>query len=89
MDLFCSGNTRKSRLRRQSAFFSYSLGNRSERSSASVSADIHEENDAHSEADFAIKFQIALKECGETEYRLALFVIVISEISEWMERETD
>ena len=37
-------------------------------------ANIHEANYAHSKADFIAKFQIALKECYETEYWLELFV---------------
>ena len=45
-----------------------------ERSSTSIGANIHEANYAHSKADFVAKFQIALKECYETEYWLELFV---------------
>ena len=41
-----------------------------------------EANYAHSKADFVSKFQIALKECYETEYWLELFVK-----SELVERE--
>ena len=52
----------------------YSLVNQLERSSTSIGANIHEGNYAHSKADFVAKFQIALKECYETEYRLELFV---------------
>ena len=50
----------------------YSLVNQLERSS--IGANIHEANYAHSKADFIVKFQIALKECYETEYWLELFV---------------
>ena len=53
----------------------YSLVNQLERSSTSIGANIHEANYAHSKADFVAKFQIALKECYETEYWLELFVI--------------
>ncbi|MBQ8552171.1 MAG: four helix bundle protein [Clostridia bacterium] len=52
----------------------YSLVNQLERSSTSIGANIHEANYAHSKADFVAKFQIALKECYETEYWLELFV---------------
>ena len=52
----------------------YSLVNQLERSSTSIGANIHEANYAHSKADFIAKFQIALKECYETEYWLELFV---------------
>ena len=51
-----------------------SLVNQLERSSTSIGANIHEANYAHSKADFVAKFQIALKECYETEYWLELFV---------------
>ena len=51
----------------------YSLVNQLERSSTSIGANIHEANYAHSKADFVAKFQIALKECYETEYWLELF----------------
>ena len=44
------------------------------RSGTSVGANIHEANYASSKADFINKFQIALKECYETEYWLGLFV---------------
>ena len=44
------------------------------RSSTSIGANIHEANYASSKADFINKFQIALKECYETEYWLELFV---------------
>ena len=59
----------------------YSLVNQLERSSTSIGANIHEANYAHSKADFVAKFQIALKECYETEYWLELFVktAIISE----------
>lgn len=52
----------------------YSLANQLERSSTAIGANIHETNYAHSKADFVAKFQIALKECYETEYWLELFV---------------
>ena len=52
----------------------YSLINQLERSSTSIGANIHEANYAHGKADFVDKFQIALKECYETEYWLELFV---------------
>ena len=52
----------------------YSLVNQLERSSTSIGANIHEANYAHSKADFISKFQIALKECYETEYWIELFV---------------
>ena len=43
------------------------------RSGTSVGANIHEANYASSKADFVNKFQIALKECYETDYWLGLF----------------
>lgn len=43
------------------------------RSGTSIGANIHEANYAASKADFINKFQIALKECYETEYWLDLF----------------
>ena len=43
------------------------------RSGTSVGANIHEANYASSKADFINKFQIALKECYETEYWLEIF----------------
>lgn len=52
----------------------YSLVNQLERSSTSIGANIYEANYAHGKADFTAKLQIALKECYETEYWLALFV---------------
>ena len=52
-----------------------SLINQLERSATSIGANIHEANYAHGKADFIAKLQIALKECYETEYWLALFVI--------------
>lgn len=61
----------------------YSLVNQLERSSTSIGANIHEANYAHGKADFVAKFQIALKECYETEYWLELFVK-----SDLIERET-
>lgn len=61
----------------------YSLINQLERSATSIGANIHEANYAHSKADFIAKFQIALKECYETEYWLEL--IAKAELSD---RET-
>lgn len=43
------------------------------RSGTSIGANIHEANYAASRADFINKFQIALKECYESEYWLDLF----------------
>ena len=43
------------------------------RSGTSIGANIHEGNYASSRADFISKFQIALKECYETEYWLEVF----------------
>ncbi len=43
------------------------------RSGTSIGANIHEANYAASRADFSNKFQIALKECYETDYWLGLF----------------
>ena len=42
------------------------------RSGTSIGANIHEANYASSKADFINKFQIALKECSETEYWLEI-----------------
>ena len=42
-------------------------------SGTSIGANIHEANYAASKADFINKFQIALKECYETDYWLGLF----------------
>ncbi len=42
------------------------------RSATSIGANIREANYAHSRPDFIAKFQIALKECYETEYWLEL-----------------
>ena len=50
----------------------YSLVNQLERSATSIGANIREANYAHSRPDFIAKFQIALKECYETEYWLEL-----------------
>ena len=50
------------------------LTNQLLRSGTSIGANIHEGNYASSKADFIAKFQIALKECHETEYWLKLFV---------------
>ena len=44
------------------------------RSGTSIGANIREAFYAHSKADFIAKFQIALKECYETEYWIELFV---------------
>jgi len=52
----------------------YSLVNQLERAASSIGANIHEANYAHGKPDFIAKLQIALKECYETEYWLALFV---------------
>ena len=43
------------------------------RSGTSIGANIYEGNYASSKADFINKFQIALKECYETDYWLTLF----------------
>ena len=43
------------------------------RSGTSIGANIHEANYASSKSDFINKFQIALKECYESEYWLELF----------------
>lgn len=43
------------------------------RSGTSIGANIHEGNYASSRADFVNKFQIALKECYETDYWLEIF----------------
>lgn len=43
------------------------------RSGTSIGANIHEANYAVSKADFINKFQIALKECYESDYWLELF----------------
>ena len=43
------------------------------RSGTSIGANIHEANYASSKADFINKFQIALKECYETDYWLGVF----------------
>ena len=43
------------------------------RSGTSIGANIHEGNYASSKADFINKFQIALKECYETDYWLGIF----------------
>ena len=49
------------------------LVNQIVRSATSIGANIHEANYAASKADFINKFQIALKECYETDYWLGLF----------------
>ena len=43
------------------------------RSATAIGANVHEGNYAASKADFVNKFQIALKECYETEYWLDIF----------------
>ncbi len=43
------------------------------RSGTSIGANIHEANYASSKADFINKFQIALKECYESDYWLDIF----------------
>ncbi len=43
------------------------------RSGTGIGANIHEGNYASSKSDFINKFQIALKECYETEYWLDIF----------------
>ena len=45
------------------------------RCGTSVGANIHEGNYASSKADFVNKFQIALKECYETDYWLSVFEV--------------
>ena len=50
------------------------LVNQIVRSATSIGANIHEANYAHSKADFVAKFQIALKECYETEYWIEMLV---------------
>ena len=49
------------------------LTNQLIRSGTSIGANIHEANYASSKADFINKFQIALKECYESDYWLGLF----------------
>ena len=49
------------------------LVNQIVRSATSIGANIYEANYAASKADFINKFQIALKECYETDYWLGLF----------------
>ena len=44
------------------------------KSGTSIGANIHEGNYASSRADFINKFQIALKECYETDYWLEIFM---------------
>ena len=50
------------------------LTNQLLRSGTSIGANVHEGQYASSKSDFIAKFQIALKECHETEYWLKLFV---------------
>ena len=59
----------------------YSLVNRLEHSSNSIGANIHEANYAQSKSDMLSKFEIALKECSETEgwLRLLFNTTVINE----------
>ena len=56
------------------------------RSGTSIGANIHEANYASSKADFINKFQIAPKECYETDYWLGLFkdtnMITVTEYNE-------
>ncbi len=49
------------------------LTNQLLRCGTSIGANIHEGNYASSRADFINKFQIAMKECYETEYWLCIF----------------
>ena len=51
----------------------YAIINQLLRSCTSIGANIHEANYASSKADFINKFQIALKECYETDYWLDIF----------------
>ena len=51
----------------------YAIINQLLRSGTSIGANIHEANYASSKADFINKFQIALKECYETDYWLDIF----------------
>ena len=50
-----------------------SIVNQLLRSGTSIGANIHEANYGQSKSDFVSKLQIALKECYESEYWLALF----------------
>ena len=50
------------------------LTNQLVRSGTSIGANIREAFYAHSKADFIAKFQIALKECSESEYWLELLI---------------
>ena len=50
----------------------YSLVNQLERSTTSIGANIREANYGQSKADMLLKFEIALKECSETEGWLKL-----------------
>lgn len=52
---------------------SNALVNQFLRSGTSIGANIHEANYASGKADFINKFQIALKECYESDYWLGLF----------------
>ena len=49
------------------------ISNQIFRSGTSIGANIRESYNAQSKADFINKFQIALKECYETDYWLGLF----------------
>ena len=51
----------------------FSVNSQLLRSGTSIDANIHEANYASSRADFINKFQIALKECYETDYWLDIF----------------
>ena len=51
----------------------YALIDQLMRSGTSIGANIHEGNYASSKADFINKFQIAQKECYETDYWLEIF----------------
>ena len=51
----------------------YVLSKQLLRSGTSIGANVHEANYASSKSDFVNKFQIALKECYETDYWLDIF----------------
>ena len=51
----------------------FALADQFLRSGTSIGANVHEANYASSKADFINKFQIALKECYETDYWLEIF----------------
>jgi len=50
----------------------YTITNQLSRSATSIGANIHEAQYAQSKLDFISKFEIALKECAETEYWLEI-----------------